>query len=586
MIHITIGRNKDNRYIIHDPANRVSGNHAEIMVHNDNSITLMDTSTNGTTLNGKKIERNVEVQIKRTDKIVFASTHTLDWGKIPSLPPIEPGTKLYSIGKHLTNRININDPAGTISRYHATLKINPKGKMFLLDHSSNGTYINGTRIPANQDVMVKRRDKILFANTKALDWKLIQENQPLKFIYFIPVALVLILGIILIGNKKDWFSFAKKTEPVASFSMDKTKAETGEIIAFTNTSQNASLYSWNFGDGDTSTYASPKHAYSKDGTFTVTCSAKGDGGENSTSKTIAISPKKSKPTTPKRVPKTKNKPEVKPKTTSTLSSQDIYKKYQNAVVCIYHSYQFIAEMANGKKYVLGVEDGELVAAPYGSGDYIHGCTGTAFFVDPRGTMLTNRHVTIPWERDVEKYKRYSHFNNIKIYKIYGETVYVGFAMNDMYINRYSDFVECTVSSSVTESMQLDVGILRTKAPQLPKTNIEVIDIEKALLNQNELAISQKVYCIGYPLGLDLFDSAGTTNAVKVGVTCQSGELNKAPDGVLFGVNVQMTHGASGSPVLNEKGQLIGVFNSGFDNTQGLNYAVLAKHAKELYDRAK
>src|ERR1035437_517175 len=170
MILITIGRNKDNRYVIEDPQKRISGYHAEIKVGDDNSISLIDHSSNGTTVNGKRIDKEVEVQINRGIDIIFGGFAKLDWSRVPVLPPVPSGTNLYSIGVNLTNRIVVNDPSNMISRYHATLKISPKGKITLNDHSSNGTFVNGSRIPSNQDIPVKRRDKILFANSCPLDW--------------------------------------------------------------------------------------------------------------------------------------------------------------------------------------------------------------------------------------------------------------------------------------------------------------------------------------------------------------------------------------------------------------------------------
>ena len=76
--------------------------------------------------------------------------------------------------------------------------------------------------------------------------------------------------------------------PVANFTMDKTEAEPGETITFTNSTQNAISYLWDFGDDKTSTDENPTHAYSSDGTFTVTLTATGVGDENSTSKTITV----------------------------------------------------------------------------------------------------------------------------------------------------------------------------------------------------------------------------------------------------------------------------------------------------------
>jgi PKD repeat protein len=52
---------------------------------------------------------------------------------------------------------------------------------------------------------------------------------------------------------------------VASF----TRVITGNNVAFTNTSTNATSCSWTFGDGQTSTQTNPSHTYTSDGTYNV-----------------------------------------------------------------------------------------------------------------------------------------------------------------------------------------------------------------------------------------------------------------------------------------------------------------------------
>lgn len=72
--------------------------------------------------------------------------------------------------------------------------------------------------------------------------------------------------------------------PTANF----TFAVNGNTVNFTNTSANASGYSWNFGDGGTSNQPNPVHTYAAGGAYTVTLVATNNCGTNSTSKTVTI----------------------------------------------------------------------------------------------------------------------------------------------------------------------------------------------------------------------------------------------------------------------------------------------------------
>jgi PKD repeat protein len=64
----------------------------------------------------------------------------------------------------------------------------------------------------------------------------------------------------------------------------------GETITFTNTSSNASSYSWDFGDGSTSTAGNPVHSYAAEGIYTVQLTATGPGGVHSVSHNVTIIP--------------------------------------------------------------------------------------------------------------------------------------------------------------------------------------------------------------------------------------------------------------------------------------------------------
>jgi len=72
--------------------------------------------------------------------------------------------------------------------------------------------------------------------------------------------------------------------PTATF----TTQTAGLSVITTNSSQNATSYSWTFGDGGTSTQMSPTHTYLTTGTYTLTMVATNECGSNTTTQTVVI----------------------------------------------------------------------------------------------------------------------------------------------------------------------------------------------------------------------------------------------------------------------------------------------------------
>lgn len=62
----------------------------------------------------------------------------------------------------------------------------------------------------------------------------------------------------------------------------------GYQVAFTATVTNADTYSWDFGDGESSTEQSPVHTYAQSGSYTATITVTGDGGDASASTSVTI----------------------------------------------------------------------------------------------------------------------------------------------------------------------------------------------------------------------------------------------------------------------------------------------------------
>lgn len=76
--------------------------------------------------------------------------------------------------------------------------------------------------------------------------------------------------------------------PTACFSMSETIALVNENINFSNCSENAELYSWNFDDGNISNDYSPSHVFTQEGTYDVTLIAYNRSLTNQLVKTITI----------------------------------------------------------------------------------------------------------------------------------------------------------------------------------------------------------------------------------------------------------------------------------------------------------
>ncbi len=81
----------------------------------------------------------------------------------------------------------------------------------------------------------------------------------------------------------------KKEEAVACFTPSVTEANVGDEITFANCSENATNYTWDFGDnGSIVTDESPKHIYTVAGEYTVKMVAANGNNENTTSQTITV----------------------------------------------------------------------------------------------------------------------------------------------------------------------------------------------------------------------------------------------------------------------------------------------------------
>jgi len=77
--------------------------------------------------------------------------------------------------------------------------------------------------------------------------------------------------------------------PVASFTADETKITVGEAIQFTNKSTGKiNSWSWDFGDGTTSSEQNPSYAYTEEGHYTVSLTASNEVGSDTATLAITV----------------------------------------------------------------------------------------------------------------------------------------------------------------------------------------------------------------------------------------------------------------------------------------------------------
>lgn len=137
--------------------------------------------------------------------------------------------KIYTIGRDEGCDIVIPDTTDVISRLHATLRIESGDKIFLIDQSLNGTYVNGMKMSSNVEIPISRNDVVSFAHIYNLDWSLVPKRKNrLINIFLISLLVILLVGGVYMAVKH--FTKSEKADvepyyPTPSSLMDELEAE-------------------------------------------------------------------------------------------------------------------------------------------------------------------------------------------------------------------------------------------------------------------------------------------------------------------------------------------------------------------------
>ncbi len=153
---------------------------------------------------------------------------------------------------------------------------------------------------------------------------------------------------------------------------------------------------------------------------------------------------------------------------------------------------------------------------------------------------------------------------------------VSIAYNDEYVTSSTDFVKCVVRKTDSDNDLAIIQLSNKKTP-VDKQIIE-IPIEDPMKTSSLFypGKNDKLIMIGFNLGPAL---ALTEEGVLS--QCTSGIVSQERDNCYM-YSIPSLHGSSGSPVFNQKGELVAINFAGLSTTQNFNYGIKVKHLIDLY----
>lgn len=494
--------------------------------------------------------------------------------------------KLLVIGNDSNCHIRLSSPF--VSSYHAELLLLDNGEILLTDKGSrNGTYLNDQRLQPNKDIPVKRGDVIRFAD-QLLDWQNIP-SMPMPDL-----------------------SKIKEMRGIGTNFRNKHQLQGDKVSRFHATLTKKNDKKWYIQD------------HSKNGT-----TVNGKAIPSNLDIKLKKGDKILCAGVPVPNPYGENKPINYRKLLTILfiviavsgigvgiysfrdcggnnslqvpsklmTDNEIYAKYKNSTVLLIGFYYYKVSAGNLDLAKLNlptevvISDGKLKAVN-GQRSNMKMYTGTGFFVSEDGKIVTNLHIVRPWLFDKElslisdQYKIFmasvaSENPALNAFtaqiKVEGVLDYIGMIPNGAYFSE-DNLKQCR-EFAVHENTEKDVAVLQLETMKLPD-NSSIVDLNQAVVKDAEITVGSHIYTIGFPFGLSLQDLKSPKGIQLLG---HGGSITQESTKYSFGFDAASYGGASGSPIFNEKGQLIGILNSGVSKSQGFNYAIKASYVVDLFN---
>lgn len=516
---LKIGRDASCDIVLY--SDKVSSLHAEITLMNSGDILLEDKgSRNGTFIQNQAIKPGKPVNVRRGDAIRFGDVE-LQWSQVPMPEDNSAYKAIYGIGSHFNNEIQISGQ--TVSRYHATIKVGKDNKVYIVDHSKNGTTVDGQKISSHNPYRIKKSSTILCGGvpvnlkTAPILWP----NESWKTILGIAASVLILLGVGF-GAYKLFSGGGKPTMKA----LEKATACVFEQYYIQVTYKDDPFVGKIKGWPDKWTFGIDKNgklALGVPGQNISPLGARGTAffiskdGELGTNRHIAM-----------------------PWEYLTDDAVETIKQTME---------KKLNDNSNELRKLLNYA---IMAKQIAADD------GVAWY-----TRLQKSEISIS-----------------------GSMEYMGLALTGTNFTTIADLASCQVIAE-SGSQDKDVALLRLNSKKTPDDIVKggFYDIEKARVEETSLIPQEEeLTTIGYPAefgtGINLI-AKGTEYLPTVHRTY----VSKTPDDNMFQLQSNVVGGQSGSPIIDKEFRLVGVVFASFRGTE-VAYGCNIKHLKELYDKNK
>jgi serine protease Do len=179
-------------------------------------------------------------------------------------------------------------------------------------------------------------------------------------------------------------------------------------------------------------------------------------------------------------------------------------------------------------------------------------SGSGFIVSESGLIITNRHLIRDWEYNPPPAGITGRTKNISV-------VFQG--------QKRSEAIPATVANLSSDAV-LDIVILQIAPPPNMPT---IYGIEP---NLHHIGQGDEVATIGYPLGMQLLTDDRIDTSLATGFVSRVGQ-----DAIQLDLHAH--RGNSGGPVLNLKGEVIGIVTSNLANAQNITFCIPIGVAYEM-----